>query len=308
MRNSSRSCSSVRCIATFACAIVAVAFGVFSPSCAMAQDVEVMVIPLSDHADGDAAPDGSGFVLLASSAQPSRYGVVITSDSGVSSAEITVGQDGTFATISQEGNSGYDLDAPVALSRNGNIAFAVAVKPRGGQAAGAPSAPGAASGSWLDNYANWFNGTFGSGWSNTVGGVITSVAPINPNASDAALLTGTVIVSIPAGVAILAGGEVLLGVGTFGGATVATGGAGLTAAQIEINAAYAEITALRTQLAALEATQAQLQSQLLFGAPTAIEQAGFATYATARLVSVETAIAAVESRIAFLWTWIDLLL
>lgn len=92
----------------------------------MAQDVEVMVIPLSNHADGDAAPDGSGFVLLASSSQPSRYGVVITSDSGISSAEITIGQDGTFTTISQEGDSGYDLDAPVALTRNGNIALAVA--------------------------------------------------------------------------------------------------------------------------------------------------------------------------------------
>lgn len=62
-------------------------------------------------------------------------------------------------------------------------------------------------------------------------------------------------------------------------------GAGLTAAQIEINAAYAEILALRAQLTALEATQAQLQSQLLFGAPTAIEEGGFAIYATARLAS-----------------------
>ena len=246
MRNLSRLCSSVQCVALFACAITATALGVFSPSSAVAQDVEVMVIPLSNHADGDAAPDGSGFVLLASSSQPSRYGVVITSDSGISSAEITIGQDGTFTTISQEGDSGYDLDAPVALTRNGNIALAVAVKPRAVQAAGAPTVPGAASGSWLDNYANWFNGTFGTGWSNTVGGVITSVAPIPPNASEAAILTGTVIVSVPLGVGAVVGAEVVLGVGTYGAATtVATtlpfGG---PAVVLEMRAAYVEMIAL----------------------------------------------------------------
>ena len=205
-----------------ACAFTALAFGVLSPNRAVAQDVEVMVIPLSYQADGDIAPDGSGFVLVASNEEPSRYGVVITSESGVSSAEIVIGQDGAFAAISQAGNSGYDLDAPAVISSYGSTAFAVAVKPSGVQAAGARNTPGAASNSWLDNYANWFNGTFGSGWSNTVGNAITSVVRISPNASDAALLTGTTIVSIPVGVGILAGGEVALGVGTFGAATTST--------------------------------------------------------------------------------------
>ena len=200
---------------------MAVAFGVFTPSNAMAQDVEVMVIPLSDYADGDAAPDGSGFVLLASSAQPSRYGVVITSDSGVSSAEITVGQDGSFATTSQEGNSGYDLDAPVALNCNGGVAYAFAVKARGPQAA---RTPGAASSSWLDNYANWFNGTFGSGYSYVAGGAVyyvtTPIVGNNTlaNASDGALLIGTA----GAAVGVVVVGEYLLGVGTIGALTSAT--------------------------------------------------------------------------------------
>ena len=227
MQNPSRSRSSVRCIAMFACAIMAVAFGVCSPRSAMAQNVEVMVIPLSGNADGDTAPDGSGFVLLASSTQPNRYGVVITSDSGVSSAEITVGQDGSFATTSQEGNSGYDLDAPVALSRNGNIAFGVAVKPSGAQTA---RAPGAASSSWLDNYANWFNGTFGSGWSYVGGGVVynaTTTIVSNQtlaNASDGALLIGTGVTAV----IVVGGGEYVLGVGTLGGGGAeASGGSAL---------------------------------------------------------------------------------
>ena len=193
----------------------------------MAQNVEVMVIPLSGNADGDTAPDGSGFVLLASSTQPNRYGVVITSDSGVSSAEITVGQDGSFATTSQEGNSGYDLDAPVALSRNGNIAFGVAVKPSGAQTA---RAPGAASSSWLDNYANWFNGTFGSGWSYVGGGVVynaTTTIVSNQtlaNASDGALLIGTGVTAV----IVVGGGEYVLGVGTLGGGGAeASGGSAL---------------------------------------------------------------------------------
>lgn len=271
MSNPSRSRSSVRCIGMFACAIIAVVFGVFSPSSAMAQDVEVMVIPLSDYADGDAAPDGSGFVLLASSAYPNRYGVVITSDSGVSSAEITVGQDGSFATSFQTGNSGYDLDAPIALNRSGGVAYAFAVKASGQQAA---QTPGAASSSWLDNYANWFNGTFGSGWSNSVGGVIQSVAPIGANTSDGWILTGTIGVSIPAGAVILVGGEVLLGVGTIGGATVATGGASATA------------------MAALDAQIGRLiiVAQARFAAAAAAEAAGdLATAALLRASASELA-------------------
>lgn len=50
------------------------------------------------------------------------------------------------------------------------------------------------------------------------------------NTSDGAILTGTVIVSIPAVVGIVYGGEVVLGVGTFGGSgATLTGGTVLTA-------------------------------------------------------------------------------
>jgi hypothetical protein len=43
-------------------------------------------------------------------------------------------------------------------------------------------------------------------------------------ASDTPLVTGTVIVSIPIAVGLVAGGEVILGVGTLGGGGAAPGG------------------------------------------------------------------------------------
>ena len=77
-------------------------------------------------------------------------------------------------------------------------------------------------------------------------------------------------------------------------------------------AAYAEILIARQQIAALQATQAQLQAGLFSGySATALQAeviAGFAANANARVASIETAIAVLESRIGVLWTWIDLLL
>jgi RHS repeat-associated protein len=56
-------------------------------------------------------------------------------------------------------------------------------------------------GSWLDNYSNWFNNTFGGGWSQTVGGGIYDglvgsglmTDETLANASDGALLAGTAV-------------------------------------------------------------------------------------------------------------------
>lgn len=93
--------------------------------------------------------------------------------------------------------------------------------------ASAVSTPPTSSGSVLDNYANWFNGTLGSGWSDTAGSAIYTVLPVSDatlaNTSDATLITGTTIVSIPLGIAIFAGGEVLLGVGTLGASSATAG-------------------------------------------------------------------------------------
>ena len=75
--------------------------------------------------------------------------------------------------MQQSGDSGLALALPVALRRNNEIAFAMEVKldpftdpPPGGNRSSYSS------GSWLDDYADWFNGTFGSGWSEAVGGCL----------------------------------------------------------------------------------------------------------------------------------------
>jgi hypothetical protein len=285
----------------FACTLINFLLQAASPTMAAAQDVFVM--PLTTDASGAVAPDGSGFVLFGSSVAVNRYAVAITSADGMSSAVITVGNDGSFAATDQMGNSGYVVAAPVAIERDGDVAYAFTVCPSGVQEAQSYSS---ASRSWLDSYAEWFNGTFGSGWSEMAGGVIHDVITTVvsdetlANTSDGTLLTGTVIVSVPVAVGIVYGGEVVLGVGTFGGEAAG----GLTAAQIEINAAYQEIVLAQQQIAALEATQAQL----LAGPATAIEVGGYEAYAAARLETIAEAIASREALIELNWTWIDLLL
>ena len=92
---------------------------------------------------------------------------------------------------------------------------------------------------WLNSYANFFNGIFGSGYSRVTGNVVYgatvgSGAISNntlANASANTLAGATAVVAIPAGVGLLYGGEVALGVGTFGAAagTAATVGVGSTA-------------------------------------------------------------------------------
>jgi hypothetical protein len=65
-------------------------------------------------------------------------------------------------------------------------------------------------------------------------------------ASDTTLVTGTVIVSIPIAVGLVAGGEVILGVGTLGGGGAAAGGgaAGGGTAAAETAAYFVYLNAL----------------------------------------------------------------
>ncbi len=76
---------------------------------------------------------------------------------------------------------------------------------------------------WLDSYTNWFNGVFGAGYSQTMGGYLHSGLN-NAGISDTSLantsanqaLVGTAIVAVPVGVGLFGGGEILLGLGTLG--------------------------------------------------------------------------------------------
>jgi hypothetical protein len=72
---------------------------------------------------------------------------------------------------------------------------------------------------------NWMNGMFGYG--NWLGQVL----PVPAETSDLCALGGTTAASVPLGIGIFAGGEVVLGVGTFGGSI----GAGSTATTFTIS-------------------------------------------------------------------------
>jgi RHS repeat-associated protein len=81
---------------------------------------------------------------------------------------------------------------------------------------------------WLDVYAEWFNSVFGTGYSATLGGVIHGTVTVGAdyylgisdetlaNAGPWTLAFGTAVVSTPIAFGILYGGEVMLGVGTYG--------------------------------------------------------------------------------------------
>lgn len=83
---------------------------------------------------------------------------------------------------------------------------------------------------WLDDYAAWWDRNLGGNWYDSTVGAATNwtVHAVGftdatlATATDGQLLAGTTLVAIPAGIALFAGGEVVLGVGTFGGTATAT--------------------------------------------------------------------------------------
>ncbi len=180
---------------------------------------------------------------------------------------------------------------------------------------------------WADSYANWFNSTFGSGYSQTVGGWLyngaTAAGVPNQtlsNASDGALLTGTAVVAVPTGIAIVAGGELVLGVGSLGGVTAVATGAAETAAAVEAatSAGEAAVAASHGALLGAEAEIVTTYTEIIeanyaIASLQAIETqlaAGAASSPLAQnvLVTVQAEIATLQQQVQLNWTWIDLLL
>jgi hypothetical protein len=196
-------------------------------------ETTIDVFPQTGNCEWTVGPDATGLVLSTTNTDWALLLVDITTDDGVSTAEVSIGPEG--AHIIQFGDSGLYLAAPIELEVEdvGGMAFAIAL-------VDTVSASGWSSRSWLDAYAQWFNDTFGPMWSENAGAVthsvLTSVITEETMAStsDGVLLTGTIVVSVPVSIAIVYGGEVALGVGTMttsSGATVVTG-AGMTNAAI----------------------------------------------------------------------------
>ena len=170
------------------------------------------------------APDGTGLIVSRTDGNVADFLVGIATPNGFTTATLSVSDSDSY--IQAEGDSGLSLAAPFVIQREGQIAFALTLA---SDSSGTSTTSSWASRSWLDSYADWFNNTFGSGWSEAAGGVIHDGLTLVmeeetlANTSDGALLTGTVIVSVPVAVGIVYGGEVALGVGTFGGGTTLIG-------------------------------------------------------------------------------------
>jgi hypothetical protein len=209
---------------SFATLILFTAATLSTTSSVSAQQADIDVVPVSTNCDWAVAPDGTGIVLSSLDGEPADYMVSISTELGLTTALISVSDAGSY--VDQEGTAGISFSAPHVIQREMEIAFALATT---SDTSGASANSSFASRSWLDDYSNWFNSTFGSGWSEAAGGVIhsglTTVMEEETlaNTSDGALLTGTVIVSGITAVGIVAGGEVLLGVGTLGGSTTTAG-------------------------------------------------------------------------------------
>lgn len=200
-------------------------------SVAAASDQTIEVIPLSSNCNWAVSPDGTGLIVESTDGTVADFLVGITTPNGFTTAALSVSDSASF--IEAEGDAGLSLAAPFVIQREEQIAFALALT---SDSTGSSTTSSWASRSWLDSYADWFNNTFGSGWSEAAGGVIHDGLTLVmeeetlANTSDGALLTGTVIVSVPVAVGIVYGGEVALGVGTFGGSgTALTGGTVLNA-------------------------------------------------------------------------------
>ncbi len=209
---------------------------VFSAVSSISQAQSIFVTRLSGDAEFTIAPDASGFILESPGTQKSRFIVQIESPNGVNTAALELSPQYGQTTFTTIGNGDYFLDAPLVVEKEGAgrlYAFATSSADSRTQ-----SQRGYASRGWLDSHADWFNGTFGSGWSESAGGVIhgaITTAVSNEalaNASDEAILTGTVVVSIPIAIGTVAGGEVVLGIGTLGAS--GTTAAGTTVAGVTV--------------------------------------------------------------------------
>lgn len=209
-------------------ALIILCFGMIQAGAVFAQsgggETTIDVFPQTSNCEWTVGPDATGLVVSSTDVDTALFLVDITTDDGVSTAEISIGPDG--AHIIQFGDSGLYFAAPIELEIDdvGDMAFVIAVVDTVG-------ASGWSSRSWLDAYAQWFNDTFGPMWSENAGAVTHSVLTTviteetMASTSDGVLLTGTIVVSVPVAVGIVYGGEVALGVGTYGSgsATVVTG-------------------------------------------------------------------------------------
>lgn len=214
-----------------------------SPSGSSGTQSTYLALPSSSVSGiGSTSAGSSGSSTLGGLALPTSYGPGTGSSSAGTGSDSNPNGPSLSSQSSVVSRAVGQSSVVSAPGTNGATASNYADGTASSAQAAAPSAlsslSGSSAGGWLDRYATWFNNTFGSGYSQAVGGVIYHVLPVSDetlaNASDLTLLGGTTIASVPVAVGVVAGGEVLLGVGTLGGAASTSGTATAVATGVTV--------------------------------------------------------------------------
>ena len=246
---------------------------------AMAQSISFTRI--SGSGDVAISPSQDGIICVSDEGRQSEFYYVIVGASP-SAGILTIGND--FATVASTTTGDHSLTEPIVLIRDDEIAFAFVSIPT--EFAGT-EAEELARDSWAYSNSAWQAGRFGWGWQESLGeflavNVLIPIVGVDnlANASDATLVTGTVIVSVPIAVGIVAGGEVVLGVGTVG--TPTTGGRSVAVAT---GVTIAEGTATTTIIVATEGAAVGTGTTIVGASGPSAVAAGSTVFPTTAIVT-----------------------
>lgn len=189
---------------------------------------QITVVPLLSTAVSSnyaISPQADGVTFVGDAENENDFLIVVDGD--VSKASIlTMSPEGALLLPGSAGL--FALAAPIIKLRDDEYSVSFVAIPA---AAKGTAAESAATQQWAAGNSAWAAGRFGWGWQDSFGewlaaNVLIPVVGVEnlAGASDTPLVTGTVIVSIPIAVGLVAGGEVILGVGTLGGGGAAPGG------------------------------------------------------------------------------------
>lgn len=222
---------SMRKICALGISIATIALG--SIACAQ----QITVVPLSTTAASSnyaVSPQADGVTFVGDAENENDFLIVIDGD--VSKASIlTMSPEGALLLPGSAGP--FSLAAPIIKLRDDEYSVSFVAIPA---AVKGTAAEATITQQWAASNSAWAAGRFGWGWQDSLGewlaaNILIPVVGVDnlAGASDTTLVVGTVAVAIPTAIGLVAGGEVLLGVGTVptllpGAAT--TGAAGGTAA------------------------------------------------------------------------------
>lgn len=201
---------------------------------------QVTVVPLSTTAASSnyaVSPQADGVTFVGDAENENDFLIVIDGDVAKASI-LTISPQGALLLPGSAGP--FALAAPIIKLRDDEYSVSFVAIPAASKGTAAESA---ATQQWAASNSAWAASRFGWGWQDSLGewlaaNVLIPVVGVEnlAGASNTTLVTGTVIVSIPIAVGLVAGGEVVLGVGTLGGGGAAGGGtaAAETAAYIRV--------------------------------------------------------------------------